>query len=77
MLNNNVYQIGPNCQIDIEKGKKYVVYPHFYNKEGDIKYHKIHSKILKNERCMKVYIPPSFHENYLKVYENVLINHDG
>ena len=70
---------GANQKIDVSSdGGKADMYPWFFKVEGTYKtFDKIHSPQLNNNRNVIVYLPPSYTENTLKVYSNVLVMHDG
>jgi predicted alpha/beta superfamily hydrolase len=54
------------------------LYPWFYTYQGTTSVVKnVYSPELKNSRDVIIYYPPSFKENTLKRYNNVLIMHDG
>lgn len=54
------------------------IYPWFYKGEGTLTIIKhVYSSQLGNTRDVIVYLPPSYNENTLKIYKNVLIMHDG
>jgi len=54
------------------------IYPWFYTYAGDYEYTRnVYSPQLNNYRDLVVYLPPSFYENTLKQYYNVLVMHDG
>jgi len=55
-----------------------VIYPWFYTVQGSLTViDNVFSAELNNKRNVIVYTPPSYNENTLKTYKNVLIMHDG
>ena len=69
--------LGANQKVSIS-GQSADMYPWFNNVEGTFKkFSKINSPQLKNNRDVIVYLPPSYTENTEKVYNNVLVMHDG
>lgn len=53
-------------------------FPWFYTTKGSLyTIHDVYSSELKNKRDIIFYLPPSYNENTLKHYENILIMHDG
>ena len=55
------------------------IYPWFNSKNGDTNtiIKNVYSRELNNTRDVIFYLPPSYYENTLKRYKNVLIMHDG
>lgn len=54
------------------------MYPWFYTYTGSLtKIEKVYSPELHNTRDVIYYLPPSYNENTLKQYRNVLVMHDG
>jgi len=77
LVNDQYWQVGSNSLTLVQNGK-IVIYPFFFSQKGQYKVHNnIYSTILKNTRDIVVYTPPSYLENYLKTYSDVLLMHDG
>jgi predicted alpha/beta superfamily hydrolase len=54
------------------------LYPWFYKEQGTIqKLYNVYSPQLNNTRNIWIYLPPSYYENVLKSYDNILVMHDG
>jgi hypothetical protein len=54
------------------------LYPSFFKRSGSYHYiRNIFSPQLGNKRDLVIYTPPSYAENTLKIYSNVLLMHDG
>lgn len=80
LVNDNSWMLGSNHHINFNSGSKPAldIYPWFYTYQGSLTtIPKVYSSELKNYRDVIVYLPPSYQENSLKRYENVLIMHDG
>lgn len=80
LVNDIDWMIGSNHHVQVV-GKATIsdsFYPWFYTSKGTTTIiSKVYSKELGNYRDVIFYLPPSFHENTLKPYKNVLIMHDG
>ncbi|KAH3757936.1 alpha/beta hydrolase [Pelomyxa schiedti] len=77
--NTNLWQIGANSVYTITP-YTYIIYvfPWFYTSTGGYEYiRNVVSPQLQNNRDLVVYLPPSFYENTYKVYQNILVMHDG
>eukprot|EP01028_Stygiella_incarcerata_P012995 TRINITY_DN81026_c0_g1_i1.p1 TRINITY_DN81026_c0_g1~~TRINITY_DN81026_c0_g1_i1.p1 ORF type:complete len:373 (-),score=87.38 TRINITY_DN81026_c0_g1_i1:197-1315(-) len=79
MLNDEYWQTGVNDVITLSsEGNPITLFPFFGDQDGDFKVlRNVYSPELKNERDVIIYLPPSFQENPYKMYQNVLIMHDG
>eukprot|EP00026_Physarum_polycephalum_P012582 Phypoly_transcript_12904.p1 GENE.Phypoly_transcript_12904~~Phypoly_transcript_12904.p1 ORF type:complete len:355 (+),score=40.19 Phypoly_transcript_12904:86-1066(+) len=80
LVNDNMWQIGANNAVVLPtSGNAYVsVYPWFVTTNGNYIYiRNIYSPQLNNTRDLVIYYPPSYVENTLKQYSNVLVMHDG
>jgi len=57
---------------------QYTPFPFFYTENGRYEYYRnVYSPQLNNTRDLVIYTPPSYLENTLKEYSNVLLMHDG
>ncbi|ETO28379.1 putative esterase [Reticulomyxa filosa] len=71
---NSMYSFDSNSPSSVNL----TTYPWFYTYSGDYEYTRnVYSPQLNNYRDLVVYLPPSFYENTLKQYTNVLVMHDG
>lgn len=81
LVDDKVWMIGANHHADLTKSGSNAVteiYPWFYTYTGTLKtISKVYSPELKNYRDIIYYLPPSYYENTLKTYQNVLVMHDG
>jgi predicted alpha/beta superfamily hydrolase len=79
LISDNVWMIGSNHHAAVGSGNaETAMYPWFYTYTGELAVTKrIYSPELNNYRDVIVYTPPSYYENTLKTYQNVLIMHDG
>lgn len=89
LVNDQVWQLGANSQFDLSQivmarktlnGRVPVldIYPWFFTYEGNIiTYTGFYSPQFNNYRNVSVYYPPSYFENDLKTFDNILIMHDG
>lgn len=81
LINDQDWQIGTNNQFDLSQNSNQnliEIYPWFYQNKGSIQtLQNVYSPELKNFRNISIYFPPSYFENQLKKYENLLIMHDG
>jgi predicted alpha/beta superfamily hydrolase len=74
------WELGSNHYFSVERdGSNRDVYPWFNSRSGDTStiIKNVYSKELNNTRDVIFYMPPSYYENTLKKYSNVLIMHDG
>ncbi|WP_372368417.1 alpha/beta hydrolase [Candidatus Uabimicrobium sp. HlEnr_7] len=75
LINDEVWSIGANYSV--EDGEEIHIYPFFYKKMGTLEnITGFSSSILNNNRTLRVYLPPSYHENTEKKYP-VIYMHDG
>lgn len=76
LINDKEWSIGKNFYV--EKGDSVVhIYPFFHSYKGNLEIlPSFTSKILDNNRALRVYLPPSYEENKDKRYP-VLYMHDG
>ena len=89
LINDRDWQLGANSmfKLNADQERKMVdsaqsftlsIYPWFYATEGIITtIPNIYSPQLKNYRNLTIYYPPSYSENVKKIYDNLLIMHDG
>lgn len=80
LVNDNTWMLGSNHHINFKSSDKPVldIFPWFYTSQGTLTtISKVYSPELKNYRDVIVYLPPSYQENTVKRYKNVLIMHDG
>lgn len=79
MIDDETWCIGANDVIVLPSSFQVIdLYPWFYNDEGSVeRIFNVYAPQLNNSRNLWVYLPPSFHENVLKPYQNVLVMHDG
>lgn len=78
LVQDKIWMLGANHHINIESVDDTTIFPWFYNTKGTMSVIKnIYSSQLNNFRDVIFYFPPSFNENTLKSYKNVLIMHDG
>jgi len=80
LINDQVWMLGsnhhykPSSKTNLDS----VLYPWFYNKHGSLQIvNNIYSPELGNSRNIIYYFPPSYTENTLKPYSNIIIMHDG
>ena len=82
LVNDKTWMIGCNAMFNFtsstQNNVSIDIYPWFYTSTGRYKViPNIYSSQLKNFRDLIVYTPPSYYENTLKQYANVLVMHDG
>ena len=79
LINDNDWMIGANHIVQLSNNATHVIYPFFSTFEGVIDkiIENVFSEELNNTRNIIVYLPPSYHENILKIHKNILIMHDG
>lgn len=79
LVDDKVWMLGSNHHVDTSISSSATeIFPWFYNYHGTLQIIKnVHSKELNNFRDVIFYLPPSYFENTLKVYNNILIMHDG
>ena len=82
LLNDDTWMIGANHHVEVSSSssssQEDTVYPWFFSKNGEYYIvNNIYSKELDNTRSVLFYTPPSYNENYLKEYKNLLVMHDG
>lgn len=80
LVGDSTWMLGSNHHIRLDGTEKSALdlYPWFYTNQGSLTtISKVFSPELKNYRDVIVYLPPSYQENTLKRYRNVLIMHDG
>lgn len=77
LIDDKVWMLGSNHHVN-ENLLTTEIYPWFYSYHGTLQVIKnVYSKELNNFRDVIFYLPPSYNENTLKKYSNVLIMHDG
>lgn len=77
LIDDKIWMLGSNHHVK-EDSLTTDIYPWFYNYHGTLQVIKnVYSKELNNFRDVIFYLPPSYFENTLKTYSNVLIMHDG
>lgn len=81
LVGDKDWMIGANHHIDIASSAGNItdtLYPWFYSRSGSLKQiNRVFSSQLNNFRDLMVYLPPSFNENNLKPYKNIILMHDG
>jgi hypothetical protein len=79
LVDDSTWEQGSNHHISVKTTSSVDVYPWFNSKSGDTNtiIKNVFSKELNNTRDVIFYLPPSYYENTLKTYKNVLIMHDG
>jgi predicted alpha/beta superfamily hydrolase len=78
LVNDVTWMQGANHHVKLSEGFTTEIYPWFNTKNGQTSIIKnVFSKELNNTRDVIFYTPPSYYENSLKRYKNVLIMHDG
>ena len=80
LINDQHWMLGANAFIDLSSNKTEAaeIFPWFYTYSGSLTIIKdVYSSELKNTRDVIYYTPPSYNENTLKIYKNVLVMHDG
>ena len=79
LVGDSDWQIGANHHVNIAAANVTdSIFPWFYTYKGSTTIIKnVFSSELNNKRDVIIYLPPSFNENTLKRYSNVLIMHDG
>lgn len=80
LINDDHWMLGANAFVDVSKNStgSSEIFPWFYTYSGSLTIIKsVHSDELHNNRDVIYYTPPSYYENTLKTYKNVLIMHDG
>jgi len=80
LINDQIWMLGsnhyyrPSSKTDLDS----IIYPWFYMKHGSLEIVKnVYSHELGNFRNVIYYFPPSYTENTLKSYSNILVMHDG
>lgn len=78
LASDSTWEQGSNHHFSVEKGSA-SIYPWFNSKSGDTStiIKNVFSKELNNTRDVIFYLPPSYYENSLKTYSNILVMHDG
>lgn len=82
LVDDQYWQVGANEQLSLgsnpQRDYVYHSYPFYIPQQGNYAVvTNLYSPQLKNSRQVVVYFPPSYAENYLKPYNDVLIMHDG
>jgi len=81
LINDRSWSIGSNFIVQLPaqvKDSSVDIYPWFHRTTGQYEViGNIYSPQLNNTRDIIVYTPPSYYENQLKRYQNVLVMHDG
>lgn len=83
LVDDQFWQIGANERIQITSQSSKIAtyqssYPFYLTQQGQYQIMtSVYSRTLNNSRDVIVYFPPSYYENPLKVYADILIMHDG
>lgn len=78
LVDDKTWMQGSNHHVRLDEGLTSEIYPWFNSRNGQTSIIKnVFSKELNNTRDVIFYTPPSYYENTLKTYKNVLIMHDG
>ena len=79
LADDSTWEQGSNHHFNIDEASTKEIYPWFNSRSGDTNtiIKNVYSKELNNTRDVIFYLPPSYYENTLKRYSNVLIMHDG
>jgi hypothetical protein len=82
LVDDQAWQVGANEQLSLssqpQRDYTYRSYPFYIPQQGSYSVvASLYSPQLKNTRQVVVYFPPSYAENYLKPFADVLIMHDG
>jgi hypothetical protein len=79
LVGDRTWMQGSNHHVNLESETGIdTIYPWFYTVQGKQTIIKdVYSSELGNKRDVIFYTPPSYYENTLKTYKNVLIMHDG
>ena len=79
LADDETWEQGSNHHIDLTEEMTRDIYPWFNTKSGDTNtiLKNVYSKELNNTRDIIFYLPPSYYENSLKTYSNILVMHDG
>lgn len=81
LIDDRSWMLGANHNVYLQSGESSIIskfYPWFFAKHGTIQtVKKVYSKELNNYRDVIYYLPPSYSENTLKNYSNIVIMHDG
>ena len=79
LADDSTWEQGANHHFKESDGSSRDIYPWFNSKSGDTStiIKNVYSKELNNTRDVIFYLPPSYYENSLKTYSNILIMHDG
>jgi len=78
LADDSTWEQGSNHHFTVADGSR-DIYPWFNTKSGDTSMiiKNVYSKELNNTRDVIFYLPPSYYENSLKTYSNILVMHDG
>jgi predicted alpha/beta superfamily hydrolase len=78
LADDTTWEQGSNHHFTVAQGSR-DIYPWFNTKSGDTNkiIRNVYSKELNNTRDVIFYLPPSYYENSLKTYSNILVMHDG
>jgi hypothetical protein len=78
LINDKTWALGANGQVDLSTNTNVNYFPWFKRTSGRYEYvRQVPSPQFKNTRDLVVYLPPSYDENTLKVYQELLIMQDG
>eukprot|EP01084_Bolivina_argentea_P114749 204237_1 len=84
LINDKTWMIGVNAMFSFIQNQTpntvtVNIYPFFTSYKGQysIPIKNLHSPQLNNRRNILIYTPPSFYENPFKIYNNIIIMHDG
>lgn len=79
LVDDTTWEQGSNHHVKVDGSSSVDIFPWFNSKSGDTNtvIKNVFSKELNNTRDVIFYLPPSYYENTLKTYKNVLIMHDG
>jgi len=81
-VDDNTWMVGANAKVILPPWEpveaEATIYPWFFTSAGTLQYEtNLRSPQLNNNRNLALYLPPSYNENYLKPYDQVLLMHDG
>jgi hypothetical protein len=79
LIDDKTWEMGSNTILKSYAISSITIYPWFENTEGTVTYlsQSVQSEKLNNTRPVVLYLPPSYTENMLSQYRNILIMQDG